>query len=121
MCKKHRRFSMIQNEHMKAVYDDDLVTLLKSLKVYDEITNGKILCKYCQQQITLENLGAIIPADGEIAFPFNYLKTFYGRMLFNFIFLFISDNVFLLHNIPLSFFVLILFICSCYFFIYLFD
>ena len=58
MRKKHRRFSMIQNEHMKAVYDDDL----------------KILCKYCQQQITLENLGAIIPADGEIAFSCDNAK-----------------------------------------------
>ena len=59
---------MIQNAHMKAVYDDDLVTLLQSLKVYDDITNGKIHCKYCQQQVTLENLGAIIPVDGQIAF-----------------------------------------------------
>lgn len=59
---------MVQNEHMKAVYDDDLATLLQSLRVYDDICDGKVLCEYCQQQVTLENLGAIIPIDGRIAF-----------------------------------------------------
>lgn len=58
----------MNGDRMQAVHDDDLVTLLKSLGVYEKFSEGQFICRFCQKPITVENLGAIIPVDGKIAF-----------------------------------------------------
>lgn len=45
------------------VYEDDLIKYLKSIGLYDGIKEGKYLCTYCGNKITLENLEVIIPKD----------------------------------------------------------
>lgn len=66
-----RRFSVMKNANLQAVHDDDLQSLLTSLGVYDDVINGKCLCQYCGQVITLDNLGALIPCEGRIVFTCN--------------------------------------------------
>lgn len=62
------RYSTMKNNHLQAVHDDDLSTLLISLGVYDEVCAGRHSCHFCQQSITLKNLGAIVPLNGNIEF-----------------------------------------------------
>ena len=58
----------MRDNRLKAVHDDDLSTLLTSLGLYDKVQAGNCPCHFCHQAITLENLGAIIPLNGEIVF-----------------------------------------------------
>lgn len=58
----------MKDNHLQAVHDDDLIALLSSLGVYDKVRDGQCACLFCKKGITLENLGAIIPMNGEIAF-----------------------------------------------------
>lgn len=58
----------MKGSQLKAVHDDDLMTLLMSLGLLDKLRDGHCSCHFCHQVITLENLGAIIPISGEIAF-----------------------------------------------------
>lgn len=53
---------------LKAVYEDDLIGYLKSVGVYQDILEGKYLCKYCGSKITLENLEIMVPEEREIKF-----------------------------------------------------
>lgn len=48
---------------IKAVYEDDLVGYLKSIGVYDDMQAGNLLCKFCGNKITNENLEVIVPSD----------------------------------------------------------
>ncbi len=50
-----------KRNRLKAVYEDDLIGYLKSIGVYDEITQGNRRCVYCGNHITLENLEVIVP------------------------------------------------------------
>ncbi len=69
MSKKHfRRYSILKDNMLQAVHDDDLLSLLESLGVSDKINSGLCLCTFCKAKITYENLGAILPVHGEIAF-----------------------------------------------------
>lgn len=58
----------MKDNHLQAVHDDDLSALLVSLGVYDKIHDGQCSCIFCEKVITFENLGAIIPLKGKIAF-----------------------------------------------------
>ena len=53
---------------LKAVYDDDLVDYLKSLNLYDGVTEGKFLCKYCGNRITIESLEVMVPKGNKVEF-----------------------------------------------------
>ena len=66
--KTARRYSIMKDNHLQAVHDDDLSSLLSSLGVYEKVHSGQCVCSFCQKTITLENLGALIPLDGEIVF-----------------------------------------------------
>lgn len=61
----------MKNTHIKAVHDDDLITLLNSLGVYDSLIRGERHCAYCDEIITLENLGSICPLEDTICFSCN--------------------------------------------------
>lgn len=64
----------MDDKHIKAVHDDDLVSLLSSLGVYEQIKSNSCRCHFCRQIISLDNLGAIIPLDGSIVFSCNVEK-----------------------------------------------
>ena len=55
-------------EKIKAVHDSDLLNLLKSLGIYSKFLAGKCKCKFCENQITFENLHSIFPEGGDIKF-----------------------------------------------------
>ncbi len=56
-----------KKNNLKAVYDDDLVNYLKSVGLYDAISSGSHLCKYCGKPITTDSLEVIVPKkDGPI-------------------------------------------------------
>ena len=56
---------------IKAVYDSDLVGLLRALDVYDEVIDGKSHCIYCKDVITIDNLDSIVPMCNQIVFTCN--------------------------------------------------
>ena len=55
-----------QKTSLKAVYEDDLIGYLKSIGVYDAVMNGKYLCRFCGNKITIQNLEVIIPSASDI-------------------------------------------------------
>lgn len=59
---------IMKNNQMKAVHDNDLNNLLKSLNVYDDVCSGKFECIFCHKKITIENIDAIVPYDNSVQF-----------------------------------------------------
>ncbi len=51
-----RRF---KSQEILAVHDNDLDDLLKELKLFDKIKQGKFSCENCRTIITRDNLGII--------------------------------------------------------------
>lgn len=62
------RARIVENNEMKAVHDDDLESLLKSLNVYEDVCAGKFECLFCHKKVTLENIDAIVPYDNSVQF-----------------------------------------------------
>ncbi len=62
-----RGYVTMKDNRLQAVHDDDLTALLSSLGIYEKVCTGQCLCSFCKKVITHENLGAIIPVNGEIA------------------------------------------------------
>lgn len=58
----------MKNKEMRAVHDDDLESLLKSLNVYNDVVTGKFKCLFCQNKITIENIDAIVPYNNSVQF-----------------------------------------------------
>lgn len=65
---KHLGVNIMKNNQMKVVHDDDLERLLKSLNVYEDVSNGKYECLFCHNKITLQNIDAIVPYEGSVQF-----------------------------------------------------
>lgn len=57
----------MQTDPLHAVYDDDLRKLLENLGVLDQFDNGQMICKFCGEVITENNLSAVFPDNGEVA------------------------------------------------------
>ena len=68
---RKRGYSVMRKNKLKAVHDDDIVSLLSSLGCYEEVSQGQCKCLFCNTTITIENLGAIIPRNDEIVFSCN--------------------------------------------------
>jgi len=66
-------FNKSKND-VKAVYDANIVSYLKSIGFYDKIIRGEQLCLFCGNKITIENLEIIIPKDNKINFVCNNKK-----------------------------------------------
>ena len=59
---------IVKNNEMKAVHDDDLENLLRTLNVYDLVKDGKKKCLFCDEIITFDNIDSIVPYDGTVEF-----------------------------------------------------
>lgn len=59
---------LVMNNTLKAVHDEDLIQLLKSLDVWENVKTGQCRCFYCDRVITQENIGAILPVEQKIQF-----------------------------------------------------
>ena len=60
--------NIIMDNKMQCVHDNDLESLLQSLKVYDRIIEGKYKCLFCDRVITMDNLDSIVPYNGKVEF-----------------------------------------------------
>lgn len=65
---KHLGANIMKNNKMKAVHDNDLENLLQSLRVYDNVINGKCNCLFCGSVITLDNIDSIVPYENKVQF-----------------------------------------------------
>lgn len=69
MQKKNARgYTTMKDNRLQAVHDDDLTALLRSLGCYEKVLSKQCTCLFCEGVITIGNLGAIIPVNGEITF-----------------------------------------------------
>ncbi len=56
------------NDAIKAVYEDKFQLFLKNIGVYENVISGTEKCKFCSQQITLDNIISVFPESGTIKF-----------------------------------------------------
>ena len=49
-----------------AIYEDEVITLLKKINLYDDVVNRKTKCIICGKTITFENIGGFIGVNGKI-------------------------------------------------------
>lgn len=54
--------------NIKAVHDDDIFTLFRSLGVLEKFNNGDAYCAICHTRITFDTFQALFPLRGEVAF-----------------------------------------------------
>jgi len=55
-----------QRDTIHAVYDEELESLLKSLGLFHDFTEGKLRCSICHDVITWDNLNAFYPDSGAV-------------------------------------------------------
>jgi len=49
------------NQGFNAIFDEDLINVLKKLGELQKIEEGKVFCSVCNSLITLKNIQIIIP------------------------------------------------------------
>lgn len=49
----------LRKTRMRFVHEEDLISLLDSMGITEQIEKGDVRCLYCNQKITFENLWAI--------------------------------------------------------------
>lgn len=60
-----------QKERINAVHDDDLERFLDSIGVLHDIRSGNVRCKFCSDQVNLDNLSTVFPDSGSVSFVCN--------------------------------------------------
>lgn len=58
---------LVREGKLKAVHDDDIEKLIRSLGCLGEIERGEMLCHYCNKVVTLGSIACIFPLNGEVA------------------------------------------------------
>lgn len=61
-------FFKYKKKKIKAVYDSDLIGLLTSFELVENVKNGEFRCVKCNDIITIENIGALYKKDKELYF-----------------------------------------------------
>lgn len=56
----------MQKETLKAVHDDDLEEVLRSLGLLHDFRADKLKCKFCKGVITWDSLHSLFPDSGAI-------------------------------------------------------
>ena len=69
-----------KKDTIEVLHEKDLGQFLKELEIYDDFINKKIMCKYCNNSITNENLCGIFLLGEEIEFICNK-KLCYNKFL----------------------------------------
>lgn len=60
---------------VKAIHDTDLVKVLKRLRLYEGVVEGRYRCFVCGRRITFSNMGGLFKSrDGEIHFVCDDIK-----------------------------------------------
>jgi len=59
---------IMKSGKIKAVHDDDLVQLLKSIGEYNIINSGRAKCHFCDLIINFENISAVFPFEKKVAY-----------------------------------------------------
>lgn len=55
----------MKTEILQAVLDEDLEGLLRSIGRLDSINDGRVVCRFCGDLVSLQNLQAILPLSDE--------------------------------------------------------
>lgn len=63
---KEAVFSIMKDNKVKAVIEDDFVPLLKTLGIYQDIVDGQVACMYCGQKVGISEIEAIVPVKREV-------------------------------------------------------
>ena len=58
-----KKLQRLQKSDVHAVYEDDLIAVLKKAGLLEKIEAGEVTCKHTGLTITLDNLQAIIPTS----------------------------------------------------------
>jgi len=65
----------MKKKKLPAVFQEDLVALLKSLNEYEQVIEGKRFCEICSTPIYFENIQMIIPGkNNEISYICNSIE-----------------------------------------------
>jgi hypothetical protein len=71
-----KNLGRLRSSKVRAVYDEDLIPMLKKAGVLEKINEGEVRCKFTNEVITLDNLEGIIPkSDGYDFVSANALRT----------------------------------------------
>ena len=62
---------MRARREIKAVWDSDLKVLLENLGVIEPLIQGDFICIVCDNNVDLDNLGAIIPDGNQVSVTCN--------------------------------------------------
>jgi len=54
----------MQRKELHAILDEDFISFLQQNSLYDSFSKGEIICGFCGDTITLENIYAIFYTDG---------------------------------------------------------
>jgi len=57
---------MSKKHTIHAFHEDDTEKLFKKLEIWDDFTSGKMKCLICDEVLTFENLGALVPYKNEV-------------------------------------------------------
>jgi hypothetical protein len=55
---------MRQSVEVQAVHDSDLQNVLSHLGILEDVLEGRFDCAVCEQPVTLDNLGTVVPSEG---------------------------------------------------------
>ncbi len=56
-----------QRQRVKAVHEDDLEALLRSLGLLESVLSGQAVCSFCGSVMTLDNLRLVFPQRGRVS------------------------------------------------------
>lgn len=62
----------MKHQRIQAIMNTELIRVLNQTGQYEDLINGKIKCKCCGNEITLDNISTLIPyeEDGSIKIKF---------------------------------------------------
>ncbi|HBT65634.1 MAG TPA: hypothetical protein DEB10_13340 [Ruminococcaceae bacterium] len=58
----------MKENQIKAVHQQDLKKLLKSLHVYDSVTSNTATCYFCNETMSLDTIAAVFPFNDAVCF-----------------------------------------------------
>ncbi|ETB63823.1 TPA: hypothetical protein DIC38_02215 [Candidatus Nomurabacteria bacterium] len=58
----------LDKKDIDVIHEDDLIDVLKKIGFYDKLLENKVICKFCNSTITLENIHSILPQSDTFSF-----------------------------------------------------